>query len=498
MRTKYFVLLAVGAMVLTAGCSRAVKDDAHAHSHDESLQLTAYNEFFEVYAEVTPPVAGDSCEVVAHFTWIKDFKPLEAGSVTATLGASSQKLDAPTRTGIYKFKLASPAEGEAAFTFDITTPDGTSRIVTPAVTVYADEHEAQHHAADLKAASSNGVVFTKEMSWKVNFATDSCRREPFGEVIRTMAQVQPSQGDERVVAAQGSGIVSIANASLTEGSAVGSGQTLFSIESGTMAEGNLAVRYSEAKSAYRLAKSDYERKQSLAADRIVSEAELQRSKATLEQAEAVYNNLRGHFASGRMVAKSPIGGYVRQLLVRNGEYVEAGQPLAVVSQNRHLTVRADVPLRHWSALAEIHSATLRPMGSPTVYTLEQLGGRMVSYGRSASDANTMVPVTFAVQPAEGMIPGSFVEMFIRTRGSRQAVTVPTSSLVEEMGNWFVYVQLTPEYFEKREVTIGQSDGLRTEVTGGLDGTERVVSRGAVLVKITQMSGGLDAESGHQH
>lgn len=151
----HFVLLAVGALVLTAGCSRAVKDDAHTHSHDESLQLTAYNELFEVYAEVTPPVAGDSCEVVAHFTRLKDFKPLEAGSVTATLGTSSQKLDTPTRTGIYKFKLASPAEGEAAFTFDITTPDGTSleklaghttRIVTPAVTVYVDEHEAQHHA----------------------------------------------------------------------------------------------------------------------------------------------------------------------------------------------------------------------------------------------------------------------------------------------------------------------------------------------------------------
>ncbi|MBR0170214.1 MAG: hypothetical protein IJQ14_05160 [Bacteroidales bacterium] len=62
MRTKLFVLLSVGVLMLTASCSRTVKDDAQ--SHDESLQLTAYNELFEVYAEVTPPVAGDSCEVV--------------------------------------------------------------------------------------------------------------------------------------------------------------------------------------------------------------------------------------------------------------------------------------------------------------------------------------------------------------------------------------------------------------------------------------------------
>ena len=97
----HFVLLAVGALVLTAGCSRAVKDDAHAHSHDESLQLTAYNELFEVYAEVTPPVAGDSCEVVAHFTWLNDFKPLEAGSVTATLGEMRENLCCTTTTELF-------------------------------------------------------------------------------------------------------------------------------------------------------------------------------------------------------------------------------------------------------------------------------------------------------------------------------------------------------------------------------------------------------------
>ena len=496
MRTKLFVLLAVGVLMLTASCSRAVKDDAH--SHDESLQLTAYNELFEVYAEVTPPVAGDTCEIVAHFTWLDGFKPLESGAIKASLGSAEQTLEAPTSLGIYKFHLVPASAGEACLTFDIATPDGSSHLVTSTFTVCDDDHEAQHIAADRKAASSNGVVFTKEMSWKVDFATDSCRRELFGQVIRAMAQVQPSQGDERVVAAQGSGIVSTAIASLVEGSAVGGGQTLFTIESGTMAEGNLAVRYSEAESAYRLAKADYERKQSLAADRIVSEAELQRAKAALEQAEAVYNNLRNHFSSGRLAAKSPIGGYVKQLLVRSGEYVEAGQPLAVVSQNRQLMVRADVPSRYWKLLADITTATLRITNEDHTYSLEELGGKVVSYGRSVDLSSPMVPVTFEVRNVAGLLPGSMVEMFIHTRGSRPVVTIPTSALIEEMGNWFVYVQLTPEYFEKREVTVGQNNGLRTEITSGLDGTERVVTRGAVLVKITQMSGGLDAESGHQH
>lgn len=175
MRTKLFVLLSVGVLMLTASCSRTVKDDAQ--SHDESLQLTAYNELFEVYAEVTPPVAGDTCEIVAYFTWLDGFKPLESGAIRISLGSAGQTLEAPTRLGFYKFHLVPTSVGEACLTFDIATSAGTSHLVTPTFTVCDDDHEAQHIAADLKAASSNGVVFTKEMSWKVDFATDSCRRE---------------------------------------------------------------------------------------------------------------------------------------------------------------------------------------------------------------------------------------------------------------------------------------------------------------------------------
>ena len=46
----------------------------------------------------------------------------------------------------------------------------------------------------------------------MDFSTDSCRQESFGQVIRTMAQVQPAQGDERVIVAKASGIVTMTSA----------------------------------------------------------------------------------------------------------------------------------------------------------------------------------------------------------------------------------------------------------------------------------------------
>lgn len=76
------------------------------------------------------------------------------------------------------------------------------------------------------------------------------------------------------------------------GKPVTANQTMFSIESGDMADNNLGVRYKEAISEYNRAKAEYERKQSLAADKIVSESDLLKAKTEFETAEAVYNNFR--------------------------------------------------------------------------------------------------------------------------------------------------------------------------------------------------------------
>jgi hypothetical protein len=60
------------------------------------------------------------------------------------------------------------------------------------------------------------------------------------------------------------------------------------------------------------------------------------------------------------------------------------------------------------------------------------------------------------------------------------------------------VQTNPELFEKREVKIGSTDGLRTEIKKGISIADRIVTKGAVLVKLAQASGALDAHSGHNH
>ena len=62
----------------------------------------------------------------------------------------------------------------------------------------------------------------------------------------------------------------------------------------------------------------------------------------------------------------------------------------------------------------------------------------------------------------------------------------------------MFVQVTPERFEKRLIQTGETDGILTEVTGGLKDSERIVTKGAMLIKLAQATGALDAHSGHVH
>ena len=56
----------------------------------------------------------------------------------------------------------------------------------------------------------------------------------------------------------------------------------------------------------------------------------------------------------------------------------------------------------------------------------------------------------------------------------------------------------PESFEKREVKIGKTDGTKTEILSGLKPTERIVTRGGILVKLASVSNSLDPHAGHVH
>jgi membrane fusion protein, heavy metal efflux system len=500
MKTYNLVWVLLTAISLIA-CVNTPDGTTEDHEHDESLRLTAYNNDFEVFAEAVPFVVGQQSEILAHFTWLENFKPLKEGKITVSLIVGTegirQSIEEPLRDGIFLFSLKPLTMGTGKLIFDIHTSDGHSQLIVPDVKIFDNDHDAQHAAADAVESGSNGILFTKEQSWKVDFATEEARSEPFGQIIRTIAQIQPAPGDEKVIVAKAGGIVSFSGSGIIGGQSVNAGQVLFTIDSGDLADNNLGVRYNEAVSELNRAKADYERKKELAKDRIVSERDLMEAETAFKNAEVNFNHLHRNFSAGKQTVSSSMNGFVKQVMVRNGEYVAAGEPVLVVSQNRDLHIKAEIQPRYFEALGTISAVNFKVLNSNLTYNLEDLKGKIISYGKSVDLQNPLIPLVFQVQNSAGLLPGSFVEMYIHLRTSNQALTVSRESIIEEMGAYFVFVQITPEFFEKRPVVVGKTDGFRTEIMQGLSVSERVVSKGAILVKLAQVSGQLDTH-GHAH
>ena len=248
-----------------------------------------------------------------------------------------------------------------------------------------DEEEEHHHDAP-----ANSVKFTKEQSSIIDFATTEVCAEKFGRVIKATAQVVSSQGDEQVAASRASGVVRFAGNDIVEGAIVKKGQRLFTIESSGMADGNMGVRYQEASSNYNVAKAEYERKADLAQKGIVSQAELERSRASFETAKAAYDNLKGNFSPSGAVVTAPMSGYVKSVNVQNGGYVEAGQAVVTISKNKDLYLRAELSPRYYNNLKHIKTANIELPDGGGVYTLEELNGAFVSYGKASGEGNPMI------------------------------------------------------------------------------------------------------------
>lgn len=486
---------------MAPACHHAHEEHEHEHHHDAE-QYTAYNSDFELFAEAEPFLVGQESKVAAHLTYLSNFKPLDSVRVKISLvvdgEAVSQLIEQPSQPGIYKCTVKPTKAGCGQLKVEIMQPAGTSVVTHPHVHVYAS-HEAMHeHGHEHSHGAANAVAFTKEQSWKIDFATDTLRMQPFGTVIKTAGQVLPSQGDEREAVATASGVVVFNNGSLVPGTAVKAGQQLFTIESSGMADGNMSVRLQEVTASYSAAKAEYERKQQLAEDKIVSQSELGRAKADYETAKAAYDNLQRNFSQKGAVVRAPISGYVQRINVGNGSFVEAGQSVITVSQNRDLFIQAEVQPRYYSQLSDIGDVNIIIPGDDHVYTLAELNGSVVSYGKSTDKDCPLVPVTFRVRNQAGLLSGSFVTLYITTRSDQQALAIPNEGIVEEMGNYFVFVQLNPESFEKRLVRLGSTDGRFTEILSGVKAGERVVTRGASMVRLAQNGAALDPHAGHVH
>ena len=347
------------------------------------------------------------------------------------------------------------------------------------------------HAHDHGHAHGEGIAFTKKQAEAVGLKVEKLSELPFYGVIKTAGHLQTPVGNEVVLVATTAGVLYYTQPSLVEGQSVSEGKALAAISAKKLQDGDPLLK---ARLAYETALAEYERAQRLVEDKIVSAKEFEQIRLRYETAKTTYEGqAEGMTERGASLA-SPITGYVKQLLVPNGSHVEVGQPVAVITQVRRLQLVAEVSERDYTQLAKVSAAHFRPTYSDKLYKTDELGGRLLAYGRSSVGA--FIPVTFEVDNVGDLVAGAYAEVYLLTRPESGVVSVPVSALTEEQGLYYVYVQLCAEEFEKREVHPGRRNGERVEILHGLHHGDRVVTQGAVQVKLASMTTAIP--HGHSH
>ncbi len=340
-------------------------------------------------------------------------------------------------------------------------------------------HDDHEHAPGV-------IVLDGEAAERFGVVTDTLSAGDFHSVVRAAGRVMQGGSQDALVVSPVAGTVRYARG-IEPGTAVSKGAVVASIETSTVSGGD-----ANAAAAATLANAEKElaRVKELYGIQMATRGELNAAQSAYDAARAAYSP-----AAGSRRATAPTSGTVIQLLAKEGQYVQAGEAIALTGSASASLLRVDLPMRHAADAATYADMTVDIPGVAKYRVSERGGRRSGSQGAGASDAaGGYIPIYFSVN-GSGAAAGTPFTAYLIGSPRSNVLTVPVEALSEQQGSYYVYVNTEGHHFAKRLVRPGASDGERVEISGVEPG-ERVVVRGVSAVRLAETSA--VAPQGHSH
>ena len=174
---------------------------------------------------------------------------------------------------------------------------------------------------------------------------------------------------------------------------------------------------------------------------------------------------------------SPAGGYLGELLVREGQYVTRGTPLLRITNDATVWVEAQLYASELPVLRRVG----RLQVEVEAYPGQRFEARLVDERPVLEEDRKINLVRLRVANPDGRLrPGMMATVLVGQR-AQLAIAAPATAL--NVGNMTtVWVQTAPTVFERRMVRTGLQAGGNVEILSGVAAGERVVSSGAYLLE----------------
>ena len=489
-----------------------------AHGHEPgAIAVTHFTNSTELFVEYPPLVVGEDSAFAAHLTRLSDFRPVESGRVTVFLkGGGNQEerfvVDAPTVPGIFR-PVARPVNaGRRHLSLELTSESGTVIHDLGPVTVYPDSEKAAA-AQPHEEEDSGEIPFLKEQQWKVDFATVEVVKRSLRPSIHATGIIKARSDGEALVSAPVAGYLSPGASFPRLGSRVSRGDPLAVVVprvAGEVDVASLELEVERTSSRLELAQREKRRiaelvDQEAAPKRRLGEAENAErvARAEFEAANNRLNQFRRNTGTtmeseqGGLTVYSPISGVLADIRVAAGSYVNQGQSMFHVVDIERLWLEANVAEVDLGSMGEVTEAWFQVDGFDRAFEASpDTGGLLVAQGSVIDAVSRTAPVVFEFDNEDQRLRvGMFAHAHIATGQSVEAPAVPINALVDEAGQDVIYVMTGGESFERRVVRLGIREGDYVHADSGVEAGERVVSRGAYLVRLAAAS---PAEAGHGH
>lgn len=344
-------------------------------------------------------------------------------------------------------------------------------------------HNHNHDAAEAEAHEHEHegdlIELEDDQAERFGVVVETITPGEFATTMHCSGVIERAASEVSTVYAPAAGIVKY-SPGVSLGATVSSGKVMATIDPTKVSGGNVDKA---AKAALEAAQKELDRITPLYQERLVTTEQYFSAVAAVVKAEAEYSP---NAAGG--TAKSWTSGVITEFFVPEGTYVEAGTPLFVISGDSTLTLHAEVPAAFNSLLQQMTDARIG------TFTLSEHGGARNGF----SSENGYACIYFNFVNDGTILPGSGVDVYLLGTPRQNVISVPLGAVTEQQGNHYVYTLHKPEHYEKVPVTLGASDGLRVEITSGLEGGEQVVTAGAMTVRLAESSGAIPEGHTHNH
>ena len=280
---------------------------------------------------------------------------------------------------------------------------------------------------------------------------------------------------------------------VSPGEIVKTGQVLLEAASPDYAQDR--TNYLKAQEALSLADKSYARAELLYQHGAIAQTDLEQAETTRDQARAdlqsaeqalkvlgisSLDSLAAAPSSAQIPLLAPIGGEIVERLVAPGQVLQAGATQCfTISNVRRVWVLANVYQQDLAFVRTGEEVEIRTDAYP-----ETFRGR-ISYIAPAVDATTRTLQVRIVteNPGEKLKKDMYVTALVRAAAIAHALTVPDAAVLRNAENQpFLYVAAGQNQFGERLVSVGESQGGRTQIISGLREGERVVADGSLFLQ----------------